>query len=220
MTWRTFAETIVAAKLTDDRPWKIILCLFRAAGVKENDEPLEKTIRSWLENRRHCKASCYFPAGKINYKEVFRFFRKAPEGKLRNLKKEFQMNLDANSPIDVSTDNLDTFCWSLVNQFLDLLGLQRIDFSENPLLLAEESIKNIHPYDKCCLYCKHWKGDKSIVWPGRIPTTGTCSAQRVNKNNIVTRLRRRLSSDAVCNQYQADQDLMDNLKQIGYRVKE
>lgn len=214
MTWRTFAETIRTVKLVNCCPWEIVLHLFEAAGVEEVKLPLEKTIRSWIENNRNCKVSRYFPDGKINHREVFLFFRKAPEEKLRNLQKEFKLNIDAGSPIDVNTDNLDMFCYSLVNQFLDLLGLRRIDFS-NDSLLIEESIKNIHPYDKCCLYCTHWNGDKSTVGPGRISTSGICS---IKINNSVTRLQKRQSSSAICTHYQVDQRLMNDLKKIGFTV--
>ena len=221
MTWRTFASTIAHTKFVNYSQWKLILRLFQAAGIKEEAEPFEKTIRSWLEGRRNCDGARYFPSCKINNKKVFQFFRNIPEGALWNIQREFRIKKDVNSLIDVNTDNLDQFCWSLVKQFLDLLGFPMTDI---PASLSPrpdyESIKNVHPYNKCCLYCIHWDGDRSTVGPHRIPTKGLCwRPKKVNGLNI-NRLRRPLSSSDICDDYEADQSFIKMLKQIGYNIAE
>ncbi len=217
MTWRIFARTICNTKFANLNQWEIILRLFEEAGVKKEAEPLEKTIRSWLEGRRHCNGSRYFPSKEIDNLKVFQFLRKIPDEKLRDIQKEFRQHVDSSSPIDVSTDNLDLFCWSLLNQFLDLLGFLRVDIPDDFSPLGIKPTKDVHPYDKCCLYCVNWHGDKSTIGPNRIPTSGKCIIQQ--KNNLFV-YKSRLSSAEICNHYQADQKLIENLKLMGYRVEE
>ena len=219
MTWRTFASTISNTKSVNYSQWKIILRLFQEAGVKKEEEPLEKTIRSWLEGRRNCGGSRYFPNNKIDSEKVYQFFLKIPENALRDLQSKFRMNKDTDSPIDVSTNDLDQFCWSLVNQFLDLLGFPRIDIPSTSPHPSYESIKNVHPYNKCCLYCVHWDGDRSAIGPHRIPTKGSCWMQKKGNGYHVCHIGIRLSSD-ICNHYEADQSFIEKLKQIGYNFTE
>lgn len=136
MTWRTFADAIHASKITDDVPWRIINDMFVEAGYAEG--LVEPTVRSWLNEKRKCDGRRYFPNKKIDNKRVFAFFKNRSEEKLRNLQNIFQKTANADSPIDVKTDNIGVFCWSLVNQFLDLLGFQRVDIPhiDTPSLTA------------------------------------------------------------------------------------
>ena len=90
MTWRIFARTICDSKFINCKQWEIISFLFQAAGVKEGKEPLEKTIRSWLENRRNCNGKHYFNGNKIDNIKVFQFFRKISEEKLWGIQNEFK----------------------------------------------------------------------------------------------------------------------------------
>lgn len=216
MTWRIFARTISNTKFVNYSQWKIILCLFQEAGVKKEEEPLEKTIRSWLEGRRNCNGARYFPSCKINNKKVFQFFRKMPEETLKELQRNFKTTEDFNTPIDVNTDNLDQFCWSLVNQLLDLLGFPIVD---NPAAPPQPDF-GAHPYNKCCLYCVHWRGDRSTVGPHRIPTNGLCWKKDKRTELNITKVRNMLSSSDICDDYEADQSFIKILKQIGYNVAE
>lgn len=220
MTWRIFARTICDTKFINRKQCEIILDLFRAAGVEKKKEPLEKTIRSWLENRRKCKGKHYFDDDEIDNMEVFRFFRKIPEEALRDLQKRFQTNVDESSPIDVNTDNLDLFCWSLLNQFLNLLGFHQADIPDDLFLPETKSTKDVHPYNKCCLYCKNWEGDKSTIGPNRVPTLGKCIIQEKNKFKKYFKVKSSLSSAEICNHYQVDQKLLKNLKLMGYSIEE
>jgi len=133
VTWRTFIFAIRDSKITNDIAWIILDCLFRSAGCKR--EFSEMAAKSWMRGNRNCKVSRYFPEGSINYEEAFRFFRNRPENKLWNLQQVFQSKVDTDSPIDVNTKDLDIFCWSLVNQFLDLLGFPRVNV-DTPLEIA------------------------------------------------------------------------------------
>lgn len=125
MTWNAFINAIYSSKITNDKPRKILERLFIAAGRKQ--EFSEAAAYTWLRGERNCDSSKYFPNEEVNHEEVFKFFRNRSEEKLQNLQKIFQKAADSDSPIDVKTDDLDVFCWSLVNQFLDLHGFQRVD---------------------------------------------------------------------------------------------
>lgn len=91
------------------------------------EELAEPTVRKWLSGERNCKSSKYFPRKGVDNEKVFTFFKNRPKEKLLELQRLFGEIADASSPIDVTTHDLDAFCWSLVNQFLDLLGFQRVD---------------------------------------------------------------------------------------------
>lgn len=215
MVWKDFIVPIRQSGIFGNASYKILISLFEQAG-SINDVP-DATAKSWLSGRRNCKASTYFPAGKIDTKCLYRFFRNKPVNKLKQLQQMFRArdNIDFDSPINVETDNLDEFCWSLVNQFLDLLGFQRVDIPDFHTLSSDESAKANQPCDKCCLYCIHWQGDKSTVGPYRMPTYGICVTDSEKSRH---RLQRRLSSSTVCANYQVDQDLISNMKRVGYNV--
>ena len=220
MTWRIFARTICNTKFANLNQWEIILRLFEEAGIKKEAEPLEKTIRSWLEGRRHCNGSRYFPSKEIDNMKVFQFLRKIPEEKLWNIQKEFRLHVDNSSPIDVNTDNLDLFCWSLVNQFLDLLGFLRVDIPDDFSPFRVKSTKDVHPYDKCCLYCLNWHGDKSTIGPQRIPTKGNCYVTKKGTGFPIISVQSKLSSSKACDCYITDQNFIERLKLIGYNCGE
>lgn len=176
----------------------------------------EPTVRSWLTEKRNCDGRRYFPSQIIDSKKVFTFFRNRPTNKLRNLQKSFQGKIDASDSVDVNTKNLDIFCWSLVNQFLDLLKFERVDI---PQLRGDVINKGIElfPHDyKCCLYCIHWKGDRGIIGVPGIPVDGTCHTHNGNKR----RLSSRLSSTAACPKYKADQKLMNRMEKYGFDIKD
>ena len=129
MTWGTFAKAIRDAQIIKGALWSIIDDLFKAAGC--TTELTEAAVKSWIYGRRNCYSITYFPNKVIDNKKVFYFFRKRPEKKLQDLQKIFQEKADPDSPIDIKTHDLDVFCWSLVNQFLDLLEFQRVDIPES-----------------------------------------------------------------------------------------
>lgn len=128
MTWGTFTDTICATGLTRGRAPEILVFLFAAAGSMA--ECSKTATQKWIEGSRNCKSSRYFPEGKLNnINGAYKFFRGRPLAKLQDLQKRFRSLGDSNSPIDTETCDMDVFCWSLVNQFLDLLGFQRVDVS-------------------------------------------------------------------------------------------
>lgn len=126
MTWSTFISAIKQSEVIKDSSPKIVIKLFDAA--RSPIDCSESAAKSWLNGNRNCKTARYFPNGKlIDEKAVFKIFRDRPEQILKKLQQIFREGKDADSPIDVNTKNMDVFCWSLVNQFLDILGLQRLD---------------------------------------------------------------------------------------------
>lgn len=217
MEWKDFIVPIRKAGVSCDASYKILRELFEKAGSIKISEVSDSAVKSWLSGGRNCKVSTHFPKGTINTEQVFKYFSGRDPIVLERLQQEYRNNEKAtDSPIDIKTDNMNIFCWSLVNQFLDLLGLQRIDIPDNPTLPGNESARTSQLCDKCCLYCMHWQGDKSTVGPNRMPTSGICV---VNLGKNRQRLQRRLSSSAVCANYQADQNLISNMKRAGYNVE-
>lgn len=126
MNWKDFFTTIKSAKLFGNTTMpKIVIRLFEAAGTVQVFS--EDAAKSWINGKRNCKASKYFPEGKLNNEAgAIRFFRNHPENKLKELQQLFE-KVESDSPIDSKTDDMDIFCQSLVNQFLDLLAFERLD---------------------------------------------------------------------------------------------
>ena len=69
MTWRTFAVAIQDAQITGGVPYKIIGDIFKAAGCPAG--PSEQAIRTWLEQKRNCDGSRYFPDKEIDAQKLF-----------------------------------------------------------------------------------------------------------------------------------------------------
>lgn len=68
---------------------------------------------------------------------------------------------------------------------------------------------------KCCIYCIHWNGDKSIIGVPRMSIRGTCHMQEKNKHFLIPRQ----SSATACSNYKANQNLLNMLKEYGYDIK-
>lgn len=79
MTWKDFFNTIKASGLFGNIPAKqIIVRLFKAAGSMKGFSV--DTAQSWIDNRTNCKASKYFPNGKLNNESDAINFFKPPQG--------------------------------------------------------------------------------------------------------------------------------------------
>ncbi|MBD5149616.1 MAG: hypothetical protein HDT18_04435 [Oscillibacter sp.] len=216
MNWKDYTKSIQKSGMVDGSLAAILTNLFKVAECIEI--PSLDAVRSWLYGRRNCKSSTYFPAGTINTNSVFHYFRKRSSDNLYNLQAIFKEQIvsDSDTPIDIKTRDLDIFCWTLVNQFLDLLKFERVDI---PHPKEDTSIpgKELFPYNqKCCVYCIHWDGNRSIIGASMIPTEGTCCTH----NGNIHRLRPRLSSDTACTNYEADQTLLNRMKELGCNVKD
>ena len=133
MTWKDFIEPIESSNLIENNTDKeILMKLFKVA------EPYAEisvfSIAKWLKNERNCKVKRYFPEDCINNpKKVFDFFRKRSESKLKELQKIFREkygNKNIDTPIDLDTEDIDIFCCSLLNQFLELLGFEQMELSD------------------------------------------------------------------------------------------
>ncbi len=145
MTWGIFMSAMEEAELESGTQAQVLCNLFARAGSKR--EFTEQTAQSWIDEKRHCQPSRYFSDKTItNPNGAYNFFRRRPESKLKNLQQIFRQKKDVDSPIDCETEDMDRFCWSLVNQFLDLLGFQRLELpgadisQENSGGVAEDEI--------------------------------------------------------------------------------
>lgn len=130
MTWDTFTKAIRDSKLENGTQAQILIRLFKSAGciTKKEDGISESAAQTWIKGRRNCKISAYFPDEEcVQNQELYHFFRRRPQDRLANLQEILSKKIDDNSPIDCTTKDMDKFCWGLVNQFLDLLGFQRVD---------------------------------------------------------------------------------------------
>lgn len=216
MNWKDYIKSIQASGIVDGSLETIMTNLFDIAGCVY--DPSLEAVKSWLSGRRNCKGSTYFPKGTINAEAVFRYFRKRPPDRLHSLQAIFKNQIapDADSPIDVKTKDLDLFCWSLVNQFLDLIKFERVDIPQ-PKDDTSDIGKDPFPYSKkCCVYCIHWDGNRNVVDSSRIPTEGICCTHTGNRRHFSLRL----SSAAACTNYEADQTLMNWMKELGYNIED
>lgn len=145
MTWNTFTKAIKDSKLENGTRAQILIKLFKSAGyiTQKEDGISVSAAQTWINGRRNCKVSAYFPDEEnVQKQELYHFFRRRSQDKLENLQKILSKEIDDNSPIDCKTKDMDRFCWGLVNQFLDLLGFQRIDLPVSDLPTAPELITN------------------------------------------------------------------------------
>ena len=174
MDWKNFITSISESKISSSVPHQILKELFDAAGSKTDIS--ESTFKSWLNGSRNCKVCTYFPDSNVNTEKLFDYFKNRPESKIRNLQQIF-LNagvLDNDSPIDVETNDLDTFCWSLVNQFLDLLGLQRVNIGSLAAKSKTKAAQNSHLI----------MNSSNITTSDKIPTVLTSSISSAKPKHI------------------------------------
>ncbi len=184
MTWKTFTNTICKAEIDSDVAYRIIQKLFSEAG--STTEFSEQAARKWLNEKRNCKVDSYFPDNvRINYNGLFCFFRNRPTEKLKNLQELFCSTKESGDAVDVNTDDVDTFCLSLVNQFLDLLRLQRIDASNVETLSQSEPVKfNRLPDCKKEDVSSGADSDQLLESSGDLTTIDDANIPRVGKHTI------------------------------------
>lgn len=130
MTWNTFTKAISEAELESGTQAQILIKLFKRAGYinKKEDEISESTAKKWINGTRKCKIYSYFPEKEnVDIQNIYKFFYNRPKDKLMKVQQIFCLEKDDNSPVDCETENMEKLCWSLVNQFLDLLGFERED---------------------------------------------------------------------------------------------
>lgn len=143
MTWDTYTKAIKDSELDSGTQAQILIKLFKRAGYinkKENDIS-ESSAKKWIDGTRNCKVSTYFPDEECVQKlELHHFFIRRPQDRLEKLQEILSKEIDDNSPIDCTTKDMDRFCWGLVNQFLDLLGFQRMDLPASDLPTDPELI--------------------------------------------------------------------------------
>lgn len=143
MTWDTFTKAIKDSELDSGTQAQILIKLFKRAGYinKKESDISESSAKKWIDGTRNCKVSTYFPDEECVQKlELHHFFIRRPQDRLEKLQEILSKEIDDNSPIDCTTKDRDKFCWGLVNQFLDLLGFQRVDMPVSDLPTDSKSI--------------------------------------------------------------------------------
>lgn len=122
MTLEEYTGAIVSVATTKISKAKIVVEIFDAG--KSFKIVSEDTANRWLSGSRNCQIRRYFPDAKINNTEgIYKYFRNRKEAFLIDLKKTFrQINTD--KIVKCDTDDMDEFCWSIVNQFAALFDLQ------------------------------------------------------------------------------------------------
>ena len=144
MTLSTFTKAIEESELENGTQAQILISLFKSSGyISRTDDGIsESTAKKWIDGTRNCKVSSYFPDNKlVNPEGAYKFFRRRPEDRLRKLQQIFRKEKDDNSPIDCETEDMDRFCWSLLNEFLDLLKFQRLELPTSDI--PQENIGSI-----------------------------------------------------------------------------
>lgn len=203
MTWMEYIMPLRKSGISGDATYKILHNVFEQAGSAYDFS--DETAKKWLRGERQCKASKYFPTGQADTDSLFRYFRNRPDDKLCRLQQIFREagNLDTDSTIDVKTDDLNIFCWSLVNQFLDLLKFERVDIPQPSGDTTDIGTKPFLHEHKCCLYCIHWKCTASITEIFRGPLSGICHKYNGNRHSLSLCL----SSTAACSDYKENENL-------------
>lgn len=136
MEWESFTKAIKESELESGTQAQILIKLFKRAGYtnRKDDGISESTAHKWINGTRKCKVLSYFPDEEsVKKQELYRFFQGRPQNKLKKLQEILSKEINDSSPIDCTTKDMDRFCWGLVNQFLDLLGFQRIDLPASDL---------------------------------------------------------------------------------------
>lgn len=143
MTWGIFADTIYSVGLLgqNQSKAKIIALLFSAAGTMA--ECNTTATQKWINGSRNCKSTKYFPDAKLNNPDgVYQFFRNHSLDKIQELQKKFREigGADSSIIVDTKTHDMDEFCWSLVNQFLEILGFPLLSVPSNNNFNISEDI--------------------------------------------------------------------------------
>lgn len=124
---------MIDAKIASGSKAKILILLFSRAGyVTDQDHNISISAATcWINGSRPCRGLKYFPNNQLNdLIGIYRFFRYRQEDKLLALQQILSKKKDDYSPIDCETKDMDIFCWSLINQFLDLIELPRVGITE------------------------------------------------------------------------------------------
>lgn len=133
MTWKTFMNAIKESEIETGSLDQILRKLFVRAGYigANGYDVSDSAFKTWIKGNRNCKVSRYFPDNEyVKTETLYSFFRMRPDDKIKRLQQIFIEIKDDSSPVDCETEDMNKFCWSLVNQFLDLLNFERIDMPD------------------------------------------------------------------------------------------
>jgi hypothetical protein len=120
MTLNEFVSAIVDSKITESKE-KTVIDLFNHAGSAK--EFTEETARSWLNGKRRCKTSRYFPHNKLNNENGFINYFKSRAKTLRKVLIEAFRLIENDNIVECDEDDEDKFYRSLMYQFMAILNI-------------------------------------------------------------------------------------------------
>lgn len=126
MTWHLFTDALIHANLVGSTSVDIIYTLFEIAKCNEMHmlHHNRQDVIGWINNDHMCIGIEYFPTGCIDAKGVFDYFRTQCCWKLVKFRDYIKDRVGENSIINVDCNsNMDTLCYSIVDQLLDLMNL-------------------------------------------------------------------------------------------------
>lgn len=150
MTLRDYIEAIASTQLFNGGQAQIVIALFKNAGAVLTVE--EDTAKSWLrandnKNRRIGRIKNYFPEDIVNENGFIEFIRSRTEHSWAQLQKAFHSISEADSLVNLATDDPEIFYWSLLNQFQKI---HRLPLSEMPAKKMVRLFKNA--IEKCEIF--------------------------------------------------------------------
>lgn len=116
-----------------------IVKLYQAAGAQQ--EVVPETAKSWLKRgngHRNCTIKNFFPKAKLNETGFIDFFETRVNSDWKKLQTAFS-SIDNDNIVDLHTDIVEDFYWSLLNQFQKIYQLP---LSKKPITLNNTSICN------------------------------------------------------------------------------
>ena len=130
MDCKDFITQIKKGGLRKKNNKTILKEIFSASGAKE--EVSESAASSWLQGKRNCKSSYYFPDGQIDKDGLISYIKKnlTIQHSWKNIQDAFY-ELSDSGYIDLDTDNENKFWHSLVNQFIVIFNLPPIKLTIN-----------------------------------------------------------------------------------------
>lgn len=183
MTWKAYIDPIKKSKLINKSKPDIIMELFKVAAGCEMEFG-ESAAKRWYYGEKNCNSYKWFPKGKFdndNLKNLYDLFRKRHDSKLEELQQKFRETADSNSLIDLETKDMDIFCCSLVNQFLDLLGFQIIDITE--ILPNKKNVSDNQASGEETANDSQASDDETTS-EGQESSSGTTNSNQISSNEI------------------------------------
>ncbi|MGN0679867.1 MAG: hypothetical protein ACI4JS_09415 [Oscillospiraceae bacterium] len=165
MDLRDFATGLVFLnKNTKRNQTEAAKSLWRLFEKTARATPLEGTVRKWItsseNSKRNCDVRSYYPEPvleKGKKQELYMYIRRFGEESVFRCQKEFKKiiteNNDKDYVIDIETENFDILCFSILNQFIILMGMEGLqiddpDLNIDPKIVEIFKQQQIHKDEK------------------------------------------------------------------------